>query len=133
VVRFDSDTNALTEIPTKGDRPGPRSGNTAVVWDGCMYIFGGRDGNSHFDDIYQLKLLNRRWEKIEPATDMRCPARYRHSSVVHNGKMYSFGGEIGGEGEKQVGFFFVIYNVSKVEVVTAICIVSISSAARGSW
>jgi N-acetylneuraminic acid mutarotase len=97
VVRFDTEANTLAEVPTKGDRPSPRSGNSAVIWDSCMYVFGGRDGNNHYDDIYQLKLSNRRWEKIEPATDMRCPARYRHSSVVHNGKMFAFGGEIGGE------------------------------------
>ena len=97
VVRLDTESNSLTEIPTRGDRPSPRSGNSAVIWDSSMYIFGGRDGNNFFDDIYQLKLANRRWEKVDPTTDVRCPARSRHSSVVHNGKMFAFGGEIGGE------------------------------------
>jgi hypothetical protein len=89
VLRFDTETNALVEIPTKGDRPGPRSGTSAVVFGEGMYIFGGRDGNSTFDDIYVLKLSNRRWARVEPATTVRCPARFRHSSVVHNGRMYA--------------------------------------------
>ena len=97
VLRFDTEYNLLAEIPTKGDRPGPRSGNSAVIWESSMYIFGGRDGNSIFDDIYELRITNRRWYKVEPTTDVRCPARYRHSSVVHNGKMFVFGGENGSQ------------------------------------
>lgn len=98
VLRFDTESNSLTEVSTKGDRPSPRSGNSAAVWDSAMFVFGGRDGTNHFDDIYELKLTTRRWQKVEPLSEVRCPARYRHSSVVHNGKMFVFGGEIGGEG-----------------------------------
>lgn len=97
LIRLDTDANALADLPTKGERPGPRSGNSTVIWDGCLYVFGGRDGNSHFDDVFQLTLANRRWARLEPASAVRCPPRYRHSSVVHRGRMYVFGGEIGGE------------------------------------
>ena len=48
-----SETNTWSEVEVRGGTPPePRSGHSAVVFKGAMYIFGGRDKKpQYFSDI----------------------------------------------------------------------------------
>ena len=103
--RFDGETLLWTKIDALGTQPEPRCGHSAVVWRDCMFIFGGRDGRSHFGDLYCFQFRETLWQKVE-TTGALVKRRYRHSSVVHGNYMYIFGGETGGEGGSEYGDFF---------------------------
>jgi len=47
-------TESWSKVDTTGEIPQPRSGHTAVVYKQSMYLFGGRDGRTHFADLYSL-------------------------------------------------------------------------------
>lgn len=62
------DLNCFTEIMawspvvTKGLAPVARDGHTACVIDGCMYIFGGYEGDDQFSGgVYKLDLNTFVW------------------------------------------------------------------------
>ena len=70
-----------------------------------MIIFGGRDGRSHFGDLFSFHFRDSTWQKVE-TTGALVKRRYRHSAVVYGNYMYLFGGESGGEGAIEYGDFF---------------------------
>ena len=83
----------MEKVPTKGTRPTSRSGPTMVINDGSIYVFGGRDGNSFYNDLFEFDLGNRKWTKIEPCSDPnQTPSgRYRHTSAIYKDTIYIFG------------------------------------------
>lgn len=67
-----------------------------------MYVFGGGDGKMWLSDLYSFDfgkfyiysnfLVLKTWTLKE--TNGKSPSgRLQHSSVIHNGKIYVFGGE----------------------------------------
>jgi N-acetylneuraminic acid mutarotase len=49
------DDNTWTEVDAKGTPPEPRSGHTAVVYNGSMYVYAGRNEQPrYFNDIYRF-------------------------------------------------------------------------------
>lgn len=105
IHKFDVETLLWTKINAVGVQPEPRCGHSAVVWRDWMIIFGGRDGRSHFGDLFSFHLRDSTWQKIE-TTGALVKRRYRHSAVVYGNYMYIFGGESGGEGAIEYGDFF---------------------------
>lgn len=78
-----------------GDVPSKRSSHSAVMYKDCMIVFGGFDGyftQSHMNDLYVYKPLQKVWIKLNPKGEPPSP-RGVHSAVVHNNSMYVFGGE----------------------------------------
>jgi N-acetylneuraminic acid mutarotase len=120
IHKFDVETLLWTKIIATGTQPEPRCGHSAVVWRDVMIIFGGRDGRSHFGDLYALHFRDSSWQKIE-TTGALVKRRYRHSAVAYGNFMYIFGGETGGEGTAVYGDFyeFDILNKCWREIQTA--------------
>lgn len=83
-----------TFLECQGEVPQSRSGHTCALHKNrYLYIFGGFDGSSCFDDLYVLDLETRNWRKIEAGGD-RPAGRASHSAVTDElaGVMYIFGG-----------------------------------------
>ncbi|KAK0667640.1 putative Tip elongation aberrant protein 1 [Cercophora samala] len=74
--------------------PPPRTNHSTVVWDNKMYIFGGTNGHTWYNDIWSYDPVTNTWEYV--ATDTRHwkrPARREgHSAAVTGGMMCVFGG-----------------------------------------
>lgn len=56
-----------------------------------MYIFGGRDGNTFKNDVFEYHFVTNTWKEVE-TTGSRPLPRYGHRAVVYGGKMIIFGG-----------------------------------------
>ena len=69
-----------------------RFGQTAVLWQGCMYIFGGYDQHGFCcDGLHAFDFERNSWfQELRTAGKVR--ERYHHSAVVHGRCMYLFGG-----------------------------------------
>lgn len=81
-------------LDCQGEVPQSRSGHTCALYNNrYLYIFGGFDGSSCFDDLYVLDLETRLWRRIE-ARGERPSGRASHSAVTDElaGVMYIFGG-----------------------------------------
>lgn len=66
-----------------------------VYRDRFLYVFGGFDGTSCFDDLYCLDLDGPTWRKIDAKGDLPS-GRASHSAVTDDfsGVMYIFGGTV---------------------------------------
>jgi len=62
---FDTTNNNLTAPETRGSPPSPRCLHGSAVWRNSLFIFGGSNGNSSLNDLYQLRIEELEWEKIE--------------------------------------------------------------------
>lgn len=79
-----------TRIDT-GNRPTVRTDHSCVVYEASLYIFGGFDGRSRFQDLHQYSISFREWLEIPP-TDNAPMGRFGHSAVVYRSGMFIFGG-----------------------------------------
>ncbi|KAL6048560.1 Attractin-like protein 1 [Balamuthia mandrillaris] len=70
--------------------PHGRHFHSAVLHDGCMYIFGGTS-NGYYNDLFRFHLESQEWKQIKAANKGPSP-RYGHSAVVYENSMYIFGG-----------------------------------------
>ena len=89
-------TNRKYEAPsTEGGKvaPQPRFGHTAVVHENDMIVYGGRNSEC-LSDIWSFNFVSRQWRELEQTAEEGCRpcARAGHTSVLHRGKMYIFGG-----------------------------------------
>jgi len=49
-------TNELKEIETYGEIPLPRSHHSTVIHSNLFLVFGGKNGNTIFNDLHALRL-----------------------------------------------------------------------------
>lgn len=77
-----------------GTAPCERSLHTAAVLNGCMYVFGGYDGQSRVNDFHAYSFAERRWSPVLPSATSGPPPspRDRHASVARGNSFYVFGG-----------------------------------------
>jgi len=90
---YDLNLKQWAEIRTSGERPCERTDHTCVYYSGSMYVFGGYDGKSRFNDLYRCNIKNKKynWKKIEG--DGTIPLnRFGHTAVVYEHSMFIFGG-----------------------------------------
>jgi N-acetylneuraminic acid mutarotase len=80
-------------IELVGDSPSERTDHSLVIYSGKLYIFGGFDGKTRYNDLYKCNMQSKKfiWKKIdsEGAIPM---SRFGHSAVVHEHSMFIFGG-----------------------------------------
>lgn len=76
------------ETPTK---PTVRTDHSCVVYEANLYIFGGFDGRSRFQDLHQFAVEDREWIEV-PGVENGPMGRFGHSAVVYQTSMYVFGG-----------------------------------------
>jgi len=69
----------------------PRSKHTAVYFRGAFYVFGGDNGDSRLNDLYEFNLEKKEWREVKTKGNPPEP-RYYHSAVVNGTHMYIFGG-----------------------------------------
>jgi hypothetical protein len=93
---FSFQTGTWDKILPIGDIPSKRNHHSAIGFEDSMYIFGGHGWNGisnvFYNDVYEFKLSNQKWIKIEAKGDIPLK-RYDHSSVIFKKFMYIFGGE----------------------------------------
>jgi Kelch motif/Galactose oxidase, central domain len=91
------DPNAeWTPLEASGESPPPRVNATAIYDSrrGRAILFGGFDGNSVFDDVWEFQLNGRaRWRRLD-MTGEKPSGRFLHSAIydAHSDRMIVFGG-----------------------------------------
>ena len=97
VLSFDTELHKWKLIaPANAEAPAPkpRAGHSAVIHQGKLYIFGGKDDeNQKLDDFWTFDLSSKTWEEIIPANpDARPSKRSGHSATIYDNYMILFGG-----------------------------------------
>ena len=68
-----------------GEAPSPRYGHTANLYNKKMYIFGGWNGKTYFNDVVTFDLEKMAWSKLETGGPSPIPRQGHASCVVgHN-------------------------------------------------
>lgn len=79
----------LVQPPTGG--PQRRAGHSAVVYKERLYIFGGTDGQIHYNDTWCLDFATMTWSELKCVGYIPMP-REGHSACMIDDIMYIFGG-----------------------------------------
>lgn len=94
VATYNFSTNSWTNVlvPTGDALPCPRSGHSATLHNGNMYVFGGKNDESEkLDDLWVYNIADSKWTKLSP--DGECPyPRSGHSCDVYDDWLVLFGG-----------------------------------------
>jgi N-acetylneuraminic acid mutarotase len=88
---YNFDKKRWKQLTPSGTLPKARHFHTAVVHDGCIWVFGGKS-NGYMNDLLCLNLKTMSWEPQEYFGGKPPSKRYGHTAVVHNKCMYVFGG-----------------------------------------
>jgi N-acetylneuraminic acid mutarotase len=72
------------EVPCK------RTDHTLSLYKDCLYVFGGYDGRSRFNDLYRFETTLRTWTFIQQ--EIAPQNRFGHSAIVQQDKLIIFGG-----------------------------------------
>jgi serine/threonine protein kinase len=77
--------------------PLARFGHKGVVYQNCMYIFGGYDQHGFIcDAIYQYNFENNTWTKVKYSVDSSVPLnleRFHHDCALYKNTLLVFGGK----------------------------------------
>ena len=96
IRKLDLDTLHWEEIklsPKSSPPPIGRRSHSAFVYNGCLYIFGGYNGNlgRHFNDLHRFDPVKKEWYSVSTSGGGPCPRR-RQCCVLIGSKLYLFGG-----------------------------------------
>lgn len=85
-------------IPDRGANgrvavPPPRTNHSVVTWQDKLYLFGGTDGNSWFNDVWTYDPSTNAWSELD-CIGYIPTAREGHAAALVNDTMYIFGGRI---------------------------------------
>ncbi|KAF8640758.1 hypothetical protein AX17_000408 [Amanita inopinata Kibby_2008] len=77
--------------PSMPEKPSQRTGHICVTYDNHIIIFGGTDGQYHYNDTWSYDIQSRKW------TELQCIgfiplAREGHAAAVVDDVIYIFGG-----------------------------------------
>lgn len=73
------------------NRPSVRTDHSCSVYEANLFIFGGFDGRSRFQDLHQYSIDNREWIEV-PTTDNVPMGRFGHTACIYHSEMFIFGG-----------------------------------------
>ncbi|KAJ5080481.1 leucine-zipper-like transcriptional regulator 1 [Anaeramoeba ignava] len=91
MYEFDLATKKWSLIEQVGKKPAPRWGNTTIVYQNKLIVFGGRQSGSNNPAIHQFDLKKRIWEVLK--TKGKYESLYYHASVLYQNRyMISIGG-----------------------------------------
>ncbi|KDO24144.1 hypothetical protein SPRG_10571 [Saprolegnia parasitica CBS 223.65] len=91
---FNFETRKWSEMPNLSIvKPESRTDHIMVLHASNIYIFGGYNGSSRFNNMYRYELLEKRWRKMD-ATGQIPSGRFGHSGAVHEAskRLVIFGG-----------------------------------------
>ena len=97
--------------PNGGSCPAARAYHCSVLINRDLYVFGGRSGNTYFNDMYCLHLETMSWERITAFGQTPSPRSGCASSVLYSVKKEPFIIIIGGmDGTKCFNDVYVLIN-----------------------
>ena len=108
-----------TKIELEGNLPSPRAAHSANIIGSKLYIFGGWNGFSAFNDVFAMDLENYTWSEILCTGNLPI-SRNNHRTATYKHKIYVHGGH---DGTKWLDDLFVFDTVKsnwrKVPIVNA--------------
>jgi chromosome segregation ATPase/N-acetylneuraminic acid mutarotase len=78
-------------VPYSTPAPLARTGHTLVPFENKLYLFGGTDGDYHYNDSWSFDLATGAWTELECIGYIPIP-REGHAAAIVNGVVYVFGG-----------------------------------------
>jgi len=93
------DLNSLKSEPTweqydpvpDSPKPARRTGHVCVTYGDCIVIFGGTDGQYHYNDTWMFDVPTRQWTELPCIGYIPAP-REGHTAALVDDVMYIFGG-----------------------------------------
>ncbi|PWY97244.1 hypothetical protein BCV70DRAFT_69247 [Testicularia cyperi] len=91
------DLNSLKGTPTwepikpSGDAPPKRTGHASVTFKDKIYVFGGTDGQYHYNDTWCFDIATNSWSELSCIGYIPVP-REGHAACLVDDVMYIFGG-----------------------------------------
>ena len=92
---YNLETNEWQNVQVNGIMPPPRAGHSAVVYNGKMWIFGGKSNdNDKMLDFRAIDFAKKSWEKIDfiMDDDVHIASRSGHSASIFQDHMIIFAG-----------------------------------------
>ncbi|KAF8546039.1 galactose oxidase, partial [Imleria badia] len=77
--------------PSTADRPAQRTGHICVTYGDRIIVFGGTDGQHHYNDTWAYDVNTRRWTELQCIGYIPSP-REGHAAAVVDDFIYVFGG-----------------------------------------
>ncbi|CAK5280148.1 unnamed protein product [Mycena citricolor] len=86
-------TRATWELlePASEDRPAQRTGHITLTFDNRIIVFGGTDGQYHYNDTWSFDLATRQWSELQCIGFIPSP-REGHAAALVDDVIYIFGG-----------------------------------------
>ncbi|RHX98957.1 hypothetical protein DYB25_012806, partial [Aphanomyces astaci] len=93
------DTMAWGKVSTKGKGPERRSGHQACAVDTTLFVFGGWNCTTQFNDLHIFDTETSCWSSVDGSHMNHTSPRWNHSScavlAIPNAKIFCFGGVLG--------------------------------------
>ncbi|KAJ7275227.1 hypothetical protein B0H12DRAFT_1005812 [Mycena haematopus] len=86
-------TRATWELcePVSSDRPAQRTGHACITFENRIIVFGGTDGQFHYNDTWAYDLTTRKWSELQCIGFIPSP-REGHAAALVDDVIYIFGG-----------------------------------------
>nr|GAT47851.1 cell polarity protein [Mycena chlorophos] len=86
-------TRASWELvePASSERPAQRTGHVCVTHENRILVFGGTDGQYHYNDTWAFDLTTRKWSELQCIGFIPSP-REGHAAALVDDVVYIFGG-----------------------------------------
>ncbi|POW05233.1 hypothetical protein PSTT_09863, partial [Puccinia striiformis] len=81
----------MTEYSTTNPIPSERTGHTVVTFKDSIYVFGGTDGQYHYNDTWKLDISTGTWRELDCIGYIPLP-REGHAATLVDDVMYVLGG-----------------------------------------
>jgi len=92
-------------IEAVGDAPRPCSAHSICIYKNKIYMFGGWDGRTTYDQFYKFSFVKSIWKKVKYSGQLP-EARRSHGCAVVGDQMYIFGGYNGDGNVKPLLYCF---------------------------
>ncbi|KAK1911026.1 hypothetical protein P3342_011628 [Pyrenophora teres f. teres] len=83
--------NTKEQVSPQGKSPPARTNHSVVTWNDKLYLFGGTDGLTWFNDVWTYEPRSNSWTELDCIGYIPV-AREGHSAALVNDTMYIFGG-----------------------------------------
>eukprot|EP01080_Neovahlkampfia_damariscottae_P007577 gene7577-11901_t len=118
LYEFDFDKEVWNLIKPVGDIiPKERRYSSMVSKNENLYIFGGRDHDTRFNDLWKYNTITNRWNEIHPNGNLIPCKRAAHSMIMKEFSIFIFGGN-GGDMNNELFEFDILKNEWKLIDVT---------------
>ncbi|RSH89351.1 Negative regulator of mitotic exit [Saitozyma podzolica] len=85
------DTHVWEHVQSSGPSPPKRTGHALTSYQNKIYLFGGTDGNYHYNDTWAFDTTTNEWTELSCIGYIPVP-REGHAAAIVDGTIYIFGG-----------------------------------------